>query len=254
MSKKKTVVVKNPEVSNNINMNLTHNDVIDVAIQSQLDILEPQLDDLKLQAEALLKKLEELDKIVIEKATKNLAKEDSAKFFFESLKALEKVHNKHIEWTTTDLSVSRDSTYKRISSGMYNICHYDISRIEDYKNPVAAFKSNNRGQETTWCVGRTLSFQMHADVNGLRLRTDTYIKLAIDAETAKQWEKDITATLKEIKRVNDLIYDLTGQILDLKYNDRKVKARVVKASLSKTEEGRNILALLESATNVKLLS
>ena len=95
---------------------------------------------------------------------------------------------------------------------------------------------------------------MHADVNGLRLRTNTYIKLAIDAETAKQCEKDITATLKEIKRVNDLIYDLTGQILDLKYNDRKVKARVVKASLSKTEEGRNILALLESATNVKLLS
>ena len=49
------------------------------------------------------------------------------------------------------------------------------------------------------------------------------------------------------------LYDTQAEYLEYKYNDKKIKAKVVKESLSRTEEGRGILSLLQSATNVKLL-
>lgn len=250
MSKKETnkVTVEEPSVRNDISMNLTHNDVIDVAIQSQLDILEPQLNELTNQMRNVEKELERLEDDMLNKYVK---------ISHPKVKEFEKVVNAINKTTGYKLEIAFvNKTYGRSGEELKSKAHFYCTHdVENYKNPIAMYKKHTRTEHMYWRFCTNISFQFRASNNNIAVESNT--EPVIVNFSNKDCDKLKTNIEKNINLYAELAnakYELYKQILELKYNEKKVKARVVKASLSKTEQGRNILGLLEEATRIKLLS
>lgn len=253
MTKKQTpvtVVVAEPEVNNSINMNLTHSDIIEVAIQTQLELLEPQLEAVHKEYTDLKSSLGKIQEdFLIKKAADKTGHPELADFM-KVVKAVEKATNKKIE-------VSFSNTYFRdecqqLTSATYFVCEYDV---EEYKSPLAMFRKNSREKREAWNISQNIQFNVYARSEDFYLEPKgKYFIVALSKEEHTKFKKQIQDVLDKLAPVGQRLYDLKKEILELKYDEKKVKARVVKMSLSKTEQGRNILNLLESATNVKLLS
>lgn len=250
-SKKAELVVAEPAVQNGINMNLTHADVIEVAVQTQLEILEPQLEQLIQKEADLNKSLKTVEDTFINKALEKATSSPVGKEFLNAIGALEKGLGKTVEWAIQNqCCVGKSET---LESPEYD--EYGHGDPEEYRSPLTYFKRNTRKRTRQWNLSTVISFDLRANVGSITLKTDhREAEVNIPAVEYQKWKKETQAILNEISKVSQEKYNLWKQILELKYDEKKVKARVVKMSLSKTEQGRNILNLLESATNVKLLS
>ena len=250
-SKKAELVIAEPAVQNGINMNLTHSDVIDVAVQTQLEILEPQLERLIEQEHDIKNQLKATEDVVINKVLEKAEISSIGKEFLDTIKTLEKSTGKEIKWDIVNQSYN--GKYETLSSPEYDA--YDYQDPEEYRSPLSYFKRNSKKKCYNWNLSNSILFDLRATIGSLTLKTD-HRKAQINIPNAdyQKWKKDTQAILDQKAKVSQEKYNIWKQILELKYDEKKVKARVVKMSLSKTAQGRNILNLLESATNVKLLS
>lgn len=250
-SKKVEVVVAEPSVQNGINMNLTHADVIEVAVQTQLELLEPQLEQLLQREVDLKKQLKTLEDTFINKALEKAGTSPIGKEFLNAITVLEKGSGIPVKWEIQNQScVGKSET---LSSSEYD--SYDHQDPEEYRSPLTYFKRNSRKKCFNWNLSTVISFDLRANIGELTLKTDhRAAEVNIPSTEYQKWKKETQALLNEKAKVSQEKYNMWKQILELKYDEKKVKARVVKMSLSKTEQGRNILNLLESATNVKLLN
>lgn len=256
MSKKSTkkteVVVAEPEIHNNINMNLTHADVIDVAIQTQLEILEPQLDTLQKAFRDCTKQLEDLQAQVMAKAIERAGSSTVGKTFLNLIKMISKgldMPEPEYQVTNKYFMGNQEKLTSREVDAIDSCTH-----IEEYKSPLAQFKRYSRRQKMEWNIADVISFNLNARFGEISLGThNQQCKVQLTETELKNWKKMVQAILDTQADICQKLYDTQKEILELKYDEKKVKARVVKMSLSKTEQGRNILNLLQSATSVKLL-
>lgn len=249
--KVKAITVKEPEVNNTINMNLTHADVIDVAIQTQLEILEPQLENLEKCFKDCKKQLEDLQTQVMTKALERAGSAPVGKMFLSIVKTIAK----ELNITLPEYQIS--SKYFNGDQETLSSKEVDIDECnspEEYKMPLAQFKRYAKKGKMNWTLSDRISFTLSVYIQGIEVTTrHQECKIQLTETEMKNWKKMVQSILDVQADLCQQCFDTHKQILELKYDEKKVKARVVKMSLSKTEQGRNILTLLESATNTKLL-
>lgn len=253
MSKKKhtAVVIANPEVQNNINMNLTHSDIIDVAIQTQLEVLEPLEEDLKKQLTSMQNQEEDL-KFNMFNDNAKLGNNLQRGQFEHLVKILSKRENTKYEINLDIYSFNNKETINSSEILMFNYGNFNKgSEEETYKNPHIYFKSNSKANTFNYIIASKASFTLKYSENDIDIKT--YITIELSRKEYDKLKKEVTIFLNKKAEIYKKWWDIRLQILELRYNEKKIKAKVVKASLSKTEQGKNILNLLEGATNIKLL-
>ena len=134
MSKKKTVVeevkvmpMPKPEVSNSINLNLNQNDVIEVAIQEYLTILEPKLKEAKIRVNEAAKAVSAKTKEITEEICDNVKSKD-VDYFKKICKdnKLDYVFN-----SSYDYGQDREVLLYK---------HGQFEQAENYKDPSSWFK------------------------------------------------------------------------------------------------------------------
>lgn len=255
MSKKKTTqavaVVHHAEVSNNINLNLNQNDLIDLAIQEHLEVLEGKLKAVKEEMKAKHEEVEELKK----QAAKTIAKKVLAKdLSYNKLTELFDVLGLKPEGEDEDLfSSNRHYPPYRLTPRCNQedlIGKYSEYNSDDYANLSQATRNIHEGS-----MYRNIFHSVEVD---LRYNKDA-INLSYYKST-KITQADTKELCKKIDPIELRIYELKKQKFDLQkeffeytFGEKRVKAKIVKASLNKTAEGQAILGMLQGATGVKLI-
>lgn len=244
-NKTTAIVVAEPQVQNNINMNLTHNDLIDLAIQSQLEILEPREEELQDLIVKNRKDIQDVHDNVSRQACER-SNCPEARNFNQILKMISGKES------VIPKVVNRNPDGKResICSGEYPVVD---ANCENQKAPLVYFKRYSSKKKDLEHIAESIIFQLEAKVNGVYIQTNNYCRVTLTTKEYASYKAQIEKLLDEKVKLYTEYYEVRKQILELKYNDKKVKARVVKKSLSNTKQGRNILNLLESSTKIKLL-
>lgn len=249
MSKKQTVnALQDAEVKHSINMNLTHDDIIDLAIQSQIEKLEPVLEaatNLRNEAKENIEKTRsEYIKSIIDK---NINKHPKIKAFYALAK-----YNKSDEPV---LKIHSNDT-----AGQRELLATDHFRyspnwdgIHQYNKPLVEFKRRTEKKKEYEHVYENIGVSISADVSGFLLKTSENIMISMTESEFKTCLKIMKKAINEYAMAEDNLWELRLQMLELMYDEKKVKARVVKASLSKSKQGQSILDLLNEASTTKLL-
>ena len=243
-AKNTEVALAKPNVSSNINLSLNQNDMIDVVIEHQLEITSAQLEqidkDLKLQEEAFQQvKTKYLEKLIIREGVSS-----------EDLKIFNKL-TKQYKLIKKDESSINFHTYGEEckSLAIYNVL--DIDYVERYKDPFNYAKRHASTKSVSYEPIITVQCKYKASVGTLTINYSNSIYPTID-ELA-QYKAEVTPILKKRLKLKQEYYTVGMMYLEYKYGEKRVKAKIVKASLKKSQEGRGILAMLEGATNIKLL-
>lgn len=228
-------------ISNNINLNLSQNDLIDMVIQEQLEITENELTKVKEQLQNL----------------KN-EKEGFRERFKEKLVSRELVKQKEFNKIVKDYGLTVNSSIGLIegragASIKIGTCiSVDRDDAESYKNPIAYAKKYKHYREV-WINSfekANIDFVASND-KGLNVHISTCINLT-EKETEILLSNDRVCAEKEIKLTN-IKCELDMNYLEYAYGEKKIKGKIVKASLKKTGEGKAILDMLQRATNIKMI-
>lgn len=250
MSKKKQLtVVQEPTVSNNINMNLNHHDILEVAIQSQLEILEPKLEVVNAAIKETDEKLKNLEKVYIDQALKNI---ESLPSYVKFLSLVKKVNGKTPRIYSTSISYNKGGKESLVSPEF--ISYTGHREVEEAQRPLSYFKQNSTKQWKYANTGDVIYFNVDSEIDGsIRLTCSEPMSIKLSSKEEKSFQKDSQVLLNQYAALKNEQYTLQRQILELKYDDKKVKARFVKESLKKSEQGKEILYMLEKVSGAKLL-
>ena len=259
------VALANPQVSNSINLNMNQNDVIDIAIQEQLGILEVQIK----QAEDLEKQKTEEFHAAIATLQDGFVKKYTAKNkgfqHFERLiksEGLKIVRKVNVDKEELDYDDQGDLIMPK---GMAAVHDYKPKHLAEYKwfnfhdqyndrkDPVKAAKRGVRPQVLELRVPTMLKLALEAKGDdGLDIYWES-AEIATTDEFRENMIKIMTLLAKELADIKTQVYELNLKYLEYENGDKKIKAQVLKKSLSKSEEGRGILRMLQDATNIKML-
>jgi len=239
------VALANPHVASNISLNLNQNDMIEVVIEHKLEELGARLElEDKAIADIKKRKSDFYDSLKV-RMTKRIGAER------EDLKKFHKIA-KQLGLKIKEESHVNVITYgeKTKEVGSYN--YTDIDHCEKYKDPHNYAKRNASSAVLTLQPLDTLYIKLEGSAGELSLK---YKSEAVEptAEESEEHDKFMMAILKEELKLRKEHYLTCMEYLEFKYGERRIKAKIVKASLSKSDEGRGILKMLESATNIKLI-
>lgn len=253
MKKKKNnrVILAEPEVSSGIKMDISHNDLVDVAIQTNLENLEAEEKDLRESLERLDESYNTFTKSFLDKAI-----EEGKIIFMKMLKKL--------DITREDLMVYENPRFRGEKLKYIEFPFYkeiDMLHMERYYSRKKNITLKDFDEESKRCrnkscpigYGEELSVSFKVDQKTFWI-TSQPILLKISKKEQDLFVKTSTEYAEAFSGKKQRIWEIQREKLDYQVNEKKIKARVIKMSLSKTEEGKNILNLLQSATNVKLLN
>lgn len=228
-------------ISNNINLNLSQNDLIDMVIQEQLEITENELTKVKEQLQNL----------------KN-EKEDFRKRFEEKLVSRELAKQKEFNKIVKDYGLTVNSVIRLIegrAGASIKVGYYtkiDKDDAESYKNPIAYAKKYTYVSDVWICRFSEVQIDFKAtNDKGLTVSMSLSVKLT-EKETDVFLSNDRVCAEKEIK-LRNIKCELDMNYLEYAYGEKKIKGKIVKASLKKTGEGKAILDMLQRATNIKMI-
>jgi len=239
---KQLTIVDKVNVSNNINMNLNQNDLVELAIEEKVEQLSISISNIELLIVENNKKCQDaLAKLKLDIVTKTLSKMKDYTQVFTIATEL-KLDIKQ------DVNISLD-TYndKRVLIGSYNVV--DLDNVQQYKDPVSYAKRNHSTSTRHVNIAEGLTVSLKACEGNLSLDYKTKISI-----TQKQYSDVVTPFLKQEVALGKSLFDLKMEYLNYRYGEKRIKAQITKAALRNTSEGKNILAMLEKATNVKLLN
>lgn len=254
MAKKKPVqtpaLVQHAEVSNNINMNLNQNDLIDLAIQEHLEVLEGKIKAVK---DEIAEKTKLTEKLKI----------DTAKGIAQKLLKKEVNYTKVVELFTM-LGVNPDGDEEFGSNGyryqpyiLYShntpegfIGEFSYYSQEEYASLPQATRDIRK---SSWYRNEFIQVQvdLRYGINGLSINYNT--RLSLDSKDTKELCKILEPLENRLFELHKLKFDLQKEFFEYTFGEKRVKAKIVKASLKKTAEGQAILAMLQGATGVKLI-
>lgn len=252
MSKKVIVsqapaLVQHAEVSNNINLNLNQNDLIDLAIQENLEVLEGKLKATIAELTTTTTEIDRLIKIAAKQIAHKKLKNDKG---FTTFMSLVKAGKLELEEANTNHN-------------------YPLYKLNSYQNNDALMGSfstiydnvevNNLGIFTR--NTRTVNFYKYTfnqvQVN-LRVHNQNFSmsygnNINITPADTKELSKKIEPLNEKWFELMKVKFVLQKEFYEYTYGEKRVKAKIVKASLKKTAEGQAILGMLQGATGVKLL-
>jgi len=243
-----STALANPEVKSVINLNMNQNDVVDIAIQERLSTLEEQV---KISEKKLKEKAEERDVLIAtlleEYGKKALNKEKGYKSFHKIVKdeGLE-IHKNH---NNKEVYIEH---YDTIECKPYKEYNFD-DRYNDVKKPVTHAKRYMQMTTPSIQVPHTLRVDLHANGFGFNIQWSSR-DVKVNDGFKKKYQEKVSKVTNELADLQTENYDLKLEALEYEHGEKKIKALVLKKSLSKSKEGQAILAMLQDATQIKLLS
>lgn len=248
MAKKATeTTLAAPAVKNNIDLSLNKDDIIELALQQQLEIVEDQL-------KGKYKTLKE-KKAAIEKAKEDaLGKIVDAPINSKEAKTFKEFASK----MGAEVRVTRETaTYEResIKLGEYEWCNVEDDQLDEYKNGLANFRRNTFIRTEVVEVNRDYYLVLAAGNKNENFSSRLEFKrIHLTEANMKDIRKTIEKAAEGLEDLRKEIHQLRLQRMECMFGEKRLKARFLKNALSNSEEGRSILAILEQSSNMKLLS
>lgn len=262
----KEVALSNPQVSNSINLNMNQNDVIDIAIQEQLGILELEMKRVETLQKEKLKEYQDTQSSLLDDFAKKFALKNKGYQKFSELVEAGKLKVKRkmanddsdVDYDENDqLIVPAGFAYASNYTSKYVASYKDYNfndQYRDYKHPVQHAKRNVRDSNIELKIPKEIQLNIQAsDDHGFTMSWASG-EMPTTVEFRQAFERKMTPLAKELATLLTQVYDLNLKYLEYEHGDKKIKALVLKKSLSKSEEGRGILKMLQDATNIKMLS
>jgi len=244
-AKNTEVALANPNVNNTINMSLNQNDMIDVVIEHQLELITAELEEVT--------KAIDVNHTAI-KALEAATREELIKRFIKTTPELTNFNKivKQYKLNVSDRSSVGADQYSKEAIGIAECDDLDLDRLEGYKDPYN-YARRNPAKITLKIVPFTnVNVNYRAELNGLVVGF-TSEKEKLTLADQKEYIQKMTVLLKAKEKLQNQEGALIMSYLEYKYGEKRIKAKIVKASLRKSDEGRGILKMLEGATNIKLL-
>lgn len=235
------------EVNNSINLTLTQNDLIELAISEQLEKTQADLEKVEQELEEVKSKIEQIKGEYTSKVLES-AKSDKYTIITNLAKTfkLDLSKSTKISWKNEQNDEGIIGTFKEVPEISSNTAD-KILYFKRHSREVDFYKFN---------------FQhMHVDIDfhmGTHYEDRLTISLDLSVDIPKAIKKAVEAKIEPLNRrwleLLQMRFTLAEQEVNYKYGEKRIKAKVVKAALSKSQEGKEILAMLEKAANVKLLT
>ena len=253
MAKKATpkpvpAVVQHAEVSNNINLNLNQNDLIDLAIQEHLEVLEGKIKAVREEIIAKQNLSKELEATAAKDIAKILLKKNAS-------------YNKLLELLPI-LDIKADVMDRNNNEHYPPYRLYASNNLDNYPGEFSYYYNDeytslsqatrNIGKGTMYGNNFTsLTVDLRYTTDGLNLGFSKTIPLA--SKDTKELCKVLEPLENRIFELHKLKFDLQTEYFQYFFGEKRIKAKIVKASLKKTAEGQAILGMLQGATGVKLI-
>ena len=254
MSKKKanapvlveSTALANPEVKSVINLNMNQNDVVDIAIQERLSILEEQIKVSEIKLKEKAAENNALIKSLIDGYTKKVLGKDKG---YNSFYRIIKSEGLELSNNGGEGSIMG---YNNVAGKEYKNYNFD-DKYNNPKSPLTHAKKYMTLTKVNIIVPTSLSVGLNARGFGFSISWNSNSIPVTDAFKKKYQEKVLEAA-NELADLQSENYDLKLEHLEYEHGEKKIKALVLKKSLSKSKEGQAILAMLQDATQIKLLS
>ena len=248
-TKNTTVALANPTVSSNINLSLNQNDMIDLVIEHQLALLTAQLEKIEADLELNNKAIEEVHASAKKSIINNCSKSNTDLAVFNKLI---KSHNLKFE----DSSSVNLNTYNTFLNGddviiLGNYDSINIDNVEHYKDPYGYAKRHHATSVMEFHPINVVFVKYKGLIGGLKVEFSDSVHPSIEEQ--EKYKKALIPLLKKKLAIKKEYAIAAMSYLEYKYGEKRIKSKIVKASLGKSEEGRGILKMLEGATNIKLL-
>ena len=230
---------KETNVSNQINMNLNQNDLIDVVIENQVEILSKKLEQLDEKIEQNQNAEKEIVSTLLKKVLKTVSNPTLTTF-----QKICKQFNLVVNDTTS-------FGFNNPLEDRVTVKIVDLDHVEQYKDPLSYAKRNYR--DMTIYFSELINIRL--DYNGGLPNLGIHFSTSMPGEESikNEYKTLMKPVLKERIALHEEKYKTSLEYLEYKYGEKKIKAKIVKASLKKSPEGLAILQMLEGATNIKLL-
>ena len=257
MAKKATpkpvpAVVQHAEVSNNINLNLNQNDLIDLAIQEHLEFLEGKLKAVKEELETKTKLTEQLKKDAAKGIAQKVLKKDPSYTKLTELFAILGVKSEGEDSMDSNAHGRHYPPYQlhSINTQENYIGEFSHYYHEDYTTLAASTKTISKG---TWYRNSFTQVSIDLRYNNDGLNVNFHKTLILDPKDTKDLCKVLEPLELRMYELHKLKFDLQKEFFEYTFGEKRIKAKIVKASLKKTAEGQAILGMLQGATGVKLI-
>lgn len=242
MKRKKTKVIvpiKSATVSNAINLNLTQNDLIDLVIQEQLEKLETVVEEVQKKLDAV----EESRKVILTELEKEAIAIVKRGNIFKVLKqTIEQNHEKiHIKCLVALDYITNYSIQVNHIRGHYN--YRELTSI-NFKNACSQKYLHTTTIKST--VGEMYSDSPQRDIFcsvKVQLPPDVINQAVVKLNNLSLEEMDLYAHL----------YKVQETYINFKCGEKRVKSRMVKATLQSSKEGKDILAMVKSISLATML-
>lgn len=244
-SKSTEVALANPNVNNTINMSLNQNDMIDVVIEHQLELITAELEEVTKEIDINHKAIKALEDATRAELIKRFTKTTPELTNFNKIA-------KQYKLNVSDRSSVQFDIYSKECLVIAECDDLDLDRLEGYKDPYNYARRNPVKITLKVAPFTHVYVDYRAELNGLTVGF-TSEKECLTLADQKEYIQKMTVLLKAKEKLQNHEGALIMSYLEYKYGEKRIKAKIVKASLKKSEEGRGILAMLEGATNIKLL-
>lgn len=233
-----------PAVQSNISLNLNQNDLIELAIQTKLEEQELLLENLKQQINDKRKELEELNQDYNKSIHQLVLKLKDVQYFMNTA---EKIFSSKVEphFTNDKYPVTETLVSKTFLS------HESVRNCEDHKNPVQYFKRYIHNSTFTTHLYKDVFYSIGLEKNNIYMSYK--VKFIVPKALNDKYRQKFVKQLEEIANVEQAYSESYESYLNLKYDDKKIKARFIKTALSKSVDGKKILSLLDDVSSVKLI-
>lgn len=239
------VIMEDTSVKSTINMNITQDDLVQVIVDEKLEKLENEINILSekynhfnLNKYNLKEDLPETFKKIKTLALYKLMEEHAKTHGVEMVIGIQPAENVILE---------KSYTYKCSLTNQFGYA-------QDNKNPIKYFKDYG-GTTNTFrsCIIKTVCVCITVNTKSDANFAQVYFCVEVSATEAKKYCQASEKAAEEYVQTSELLYEKMVEYLNVKYNERKFKTKLIKASLSKSPEGKQVLDMIQAVGNMKML-
>jgi hypothetical protein len=239
------VIMEDTSVKSTINMNVTQDDLVQVIVDEKLEKLENEINILSEKYDHFNPRSGDLKEDLPE-----TFKKIKATAFYKLLEEHAKKHGVEMRISIQPAEIGTLNKYYSYRSSLLT----NFDKAQDSKNPIKYFKEYGGGWRTfetfiIKTVNVCITVNANTDVNFAQ----SYFNVEVNAAEAKKYGQTFEKAAEEHAQTSELLFEKMTEYLNVKYNERKFKTKLIKASLGKSPEGKQVLDMIQAVGNMKML-
>lgn len=239
------VIMEDTSVKSTINMNITQDDLVQIIVDEKLEKLEKEI-------AVLSEKSNQFD----------LHMNDLKKYLPETFKKIQttplyKLMEEYAKKHGAEMHLVMQSA-EIINSEKSYIYYYALVNQFGYaqnnKNPIKYFEDygNTTNSFRSFTV-KTVNVCITVNTKNNTSYAQACFNIEANAAEAKKCRQTFEKAAEEFVQTSKLLYEKMTEYLNVKYNERKFKTKLIKASLGKSPEGKQVLDMIQAVGNMKML-